>query len=171
MTAGWDAPGPGSWELDDLHKATTYTRPFLELAAPAMGDGFALIGERYGLPFDRLDVRSVQGKAYGRMVVTAAPPPKAGKPERVPPAAALRVLCRVHPALRRRAKAAVAALADRRWLVEAEAWWATERPPRSPRTSASSSASPRSAPITQRWPISWPTPPPTCGSASCATSA
>lgn len=126
-TNDWVAPGPGSWALDDTHKTTSYTRPYADIAVPAIGDGFAAIGNLYGLPFERLELATVRGRMYARMVITGAPAPKAGKVEQAPPAFVLRILSRLHPALRRRAAIATRAVAERRWRVEADRWWTTAR--------------------------------------------
>ena len=127
MSTGWEAPAGGWWQLEEVHVKGWQPVVFQELAPEAFKLGFQHSGERYGLPIDYLDMRFVNGHCYARMRVLGAPEPKRGKASSAPPAFVLWVLARVHPGLRRRAKIARAALAERRWRVDRDQWAAHDR--------------------------------------------
>lgn len=118
----WDPPAGGQWELETVHVQGWLPQMFQERAPEAFKIGFQRVGERYGLPVDYLDIRFVNAHCYARMRVLGAPEPKRGKPSSAPPTWVLKVLSRVHPALRRRARAARAALAERRWHADLDRW-------------------------------------------------
>jgi pyruvate,water dikinase len=126
----WDPPGPGSWSLDRVYKRTTITRPFQDLFAPAMADGFHQFTSRYGLPLDHIDIRYVNGYGYGQPRLAGVPAKaqeKAGPP---PPRFVLRVMSRLIPELRRRTRAAKRTLAEKRWRTDRAEWEARRRPAR-----------------------------------------
>ena len=62
-----------------------------------------------------IEVRFVNDHCYARVRPVGAPEPKPGKPSKAPPGFVLWVLARLHPELRRRAKAARRALDERLW--------------------------------------------------------
>ena len=109
----WDPPAGGSWQLETVHVAGAQPRLFQERAPAAFKEGFQLVGRRYGMPIDSMDLRFVNEHCYVRVRPVGAPEPKPGKVSKAPPALVLKVLARVHPELRRRAKAARRALAAR----------------------------------------------------------
>jgi phosphohistidine swiveling domain-containing protein len=130
-TLDWTIDEPGVWELDATYKHGSYTVPWQDVFASAIGDGFASVGERYGLPFERLHVRFVNGRQYGRMAIVGVPPPRPGRAERPPPPPfVLRLLTRLHPALRRRSSTARRVLAERTWRRDVERWHSEIRPRR-----------------------------------------
>ena len=96
------APGPGGWMLlaDHFPGALTpeYQRIYAETAPAGMADYMA----RYGVLAKGIDVGFVHGHLY------IAPVPLAGPREmrRTPPSAAVWLMARLHPAFRRRARAA-----------------------------------------------------------------
>jgi pyruvate,water dikinase len=127
VTVTWDPPGGGWWQLEEVHVRGWQPRVFQERAPEAFKLGFRASAERYGLPIDYLDVRFVNDHCYARMRAVGAPEPKRGKSSSTPPAVVLKVLSRVHPGLRRRARNAVAALAERRWHADRRRWEAHDR--------------------------------------------
>ena len=118
----WDPPAGGGWQLEAVHASGAQPLVFQERAPAAFKDGFQRAGVRYGIPIDYLDMRFVNDHCYIRMRAVGAPEPKPGRVGGAPPARVLKVLARAHPELRRRAKAARRALADRTWRVDAERW-------------------------------------------------
>ncbi len=101
----WDPPAGGSWLLESAHVQGGQPRIFQERAPRAFRTGFARSAARYGLPIDYLDTRFVNDHCYVRMRPLGAPEPKRGKPGSPPPTLVLWVVCRLHPQLRRRARA------------------------------------------------------------------
>jgi pyruvate,water dikinase len=113
--------------LDEVHVNGWVPRVFQERAPEAFKMGFRPNGERYGLPIDYLDVRFVNDHCYVRMRPLGAPEPKRGRPSKPPPAFVMKVLTRVHPSFRRRARNARAALAERRWREDRDRWVTHDR--------------------------------------------
>lgn len=117
-------PGPGSWSLDTTHHGrrpvTAYLRP---LYVEAFTEGMGEVIERYGLPLAELRMGVVEGCGYVRPMAVGEPE----EPKGPPPALVMKVLSRLHPVLRRRNKVARAALAERRWRDEVDAWFSHER--------------------------------------------
>jgi phosphohistidine swiveling domain-containing protein len=107
----FDPPGPGFWELESSHHGLRPLSPFLRDTYLRAGlAGFQEMLERYGLP-----LASIQGEKPGAA-------PSAGPPPRL-----LKVLVRVHPTLRRRARTARQAIAERRWRQEVDQWFDHDR--------------------------------------------
>jgi rifampicin phosphotransferase len=110
MTIAWTAPGGGQWQLESTHLRGAQPKVFQEIAVRGFGEGFRDAAAAYGLPIDHVEVRFVNDHCYARMVPVGAPAPKPGRASAAPPAAALWLLARLHPEMRRRAKAARRAL-------------------------------------------------------------
>lgn len=122
MTITWDAPAGGLWALETLHLPGAVPRLFQERVPDALRRGFQPASQRYGLPIDYLEFHFVNDHCYARMRVVGAPDPKPGKETKAPPNAVLWLLARLHPALRRRGRAAQAALAGRIWHHDLARW-------------------------------------------------
>ena len=122
MTITWDAPAGGLWALDTLHLPGAVPRLFEERAPDAMARGFRSLSQRYGLPIDYLELRFVNDHCYARVRAVGAPDPKPGKETSPPPGFVLWLLARLHPELRRRGRAAKAALTERRWHDDIARW-------------------------------------------------
>lgn len=60
----FDPPGPGSWSLDSVHVPRPFSRFQAEILPPNLAAGFRESTRRYGLLFDTLDWRMVNGLAY-----------------------------------------------------------------------------------------------------------
>jgi pyruvate,water dikinase len=122
VTITWEAPAGGLWALDTLHLPGAVPRVFQERAPDAMARGFRALSRRYGLPIDYLELRFVNDHCYARIRAVGAPDPKPGKETSAPPGFVLWLLARLHPELRRRGRAAKAALAERRWHDDLARW-------------------------------------------------
>jgi pyruvate,water dikinase len=72
----FDAPGPGSWELDAVHFPRPATAYWAKMHPAPFGRGFAELAASYGLPFLTREVTYLNGFMYG----TVRPLP----PEEVP---------------------------------------------------------------------------------------
>ena len=115
---------PGYWERDNFHEPVP-TSPFgrvlpYEQILKAFPAAFA----EFGILIDRAEVAFIGGWIYPQMIPVGAPPPGRG-PRKPPPRWLLRILMRVHPAIRRRVRAAREAIASdlpaaviRRWFEE-----------------------------------------------------
>ncbi len=74
----FDPPGPGSWVLDSVHVPRPFSRFQAEIHPPSLAEGFRESARRYGLLFDTLDWRIVNGFAY----FAVPPAPEAEVPVR-----------------------------------------------------------------------------------------
>ncbi|HYD09642.1 MAG TPA: PEP-utilizing enzyme [Acidimicrobiales bacterium] len=126
----WDAPGPGAWEVDLTHRLRPATVPMQEMWPAAFEAGFAVTFAGAGMPLVTLRARYVNGYSYGQAQPVGAPDPKPGRASGPPPPLVLKVLSRVHPEMRRRARTAAAAFRDRTWRADAERWRTVVRPAR-----------------------------------------
>jgi len=120
----FEPPGPGSWELDSSHQSRPRGRLMSELFDDNFTDGFRSTFARYGMPLEALVAKTVNGWVYMKAKPVGAPEKAGGSP---PPDIVLKLVTRLHPELRRRTRTARAALAEKRWLRDAETW-TTERP-------------------------------------------
>jgi pyruvate,water dikinase len=123
MTATFEPPGPGGWMQLRDHFPGALTLEVQRLFAAAQTAGSASYMAAYGVLARNLEVAFVHGHLY------IAPVPLAGPREmkRTPPAAAVWLVSRLHPAFRRRTRAAGRALADRPWRAVAQRWKDEER--------------------------------------------
>ena len=122
VTITWEPPGGGQWQLETVHVPGGQPLLFQELASAGFKQGLQAMGKRYGIPIDYLDLRWVNDHCYARMRPVGAPEPKRGKPSGPPPAIVMKALTRLHPELRRRAKAAARMLAEQGWHDDLARW-------------------------------------------------
>lgn len=128
MTVEWKAPAGGLWELETTHVRGGQPRVFQERATRAFRDPFKVTAARYGLPIECIEARFVNDHCYARVRPVGAPEPKPGKASKAPPGFVLWALARLHPELRRRAKAARRALDERVWREDLREWERAGRP-------------------------------------------
>jgi phosphohistidine swiveling domain-containing protein len=124
VDAQFDAPESGMWNLDRSHfpGGTTPIAMWLMEGCPA---GMRRAFEEIGMPADTLDVKFVRGFMYTRLRPLISPNRAVTK---LPPAAVLKLAARLHPAMRRRAKQAAKALAERPWRRVVADWQMSIRP-------------------------------------------
>jgi rifampicin phosphotransferase len=123
--ATFDAPGPGRWALDRSHHPGGVTPISKWLMENAMEAGLGRAFAELGNPAHSLRARFVNGFMYTRLRPLLGPdkPPK-----KLPPAFVLTVATRVHPAFRKRTRAAESSLRDKIWRDVIEQWNTTIRP-------------------------------------------
>ncbi|MEM7323982.1 MAG: PEP-utilizing enzyme [Actinomycetota bacterium] len=119
----FDAPGPGRWAVDLVHHPAGITNFVGAILPAATTDGFAVGYRRYGMPLAGVDQRVVNGYTYHRAI-----PIIEAKGRRPPPDWLVRLGPWLHPELRARRLAAVAAVEQRLWLDDLEKWQSKDRP-------------------------------------------
>jgi rifampicin phosphotransferase len=91
----------------------------------SMAKGMRRVFAEVGVPADALQARFVNGFMYTRLRPLIRPDHASTK---LPPKPILRIVTHLHPAFRRRAKAAAAALRNRPWLEVSQRWATQLRP-------------------------------------------
>jgi phosphohistidine swiveling domain-containing protein len=122
-TTSHEAPGSGFWSRDPSHMSEPPSLSTAELLFPAFESGHASGFARYGSLLERLQTAGVDGWMYVRARPVGAPE----KPGATPPRLAFKLLLRLHPALRRRARAARSAIAAELWRRDAEDCFSARR--------------------------------------------
>jgi rifampicin phosphotransferase len=122
----FEPPAPGQWELETSHHGLRPLSPFLrDTYRRAFEAGIVEPLQRYGLPLATVEAKFVNGCLYMRPLAVGEKPGSA--PKAPPPTFVLKLLVRVHPELRRRAKTAGQAFARRRWREEVDQWFDHDR--------------------------------------------
>lgn len=116
-------PGPGTWENDTSHCPPAATPLFQRLAAESMTEAYREVFAEWGAPLQTMEVRFVNGKMYRRLVPLIG----AGRSAPPPPRPVLWAATRLHPAFRRRERAARRTLAERPYLAVIDRWVEGER--------------------------------------------
>jgi pyruvate,water dikinase len=118
-----EAP-PGYWERDDFHEPVPLSPFGRVLLLEQIIKNFPAACAEFGIMLERIEPAFIGGWIYSRVVPVGAPSPGRGRPH-PPPPWLLRTLLRLHPAIRRRAHAALRAIASdlpasviRRWAEE-----------------------------------------------------
>ncbi len=119
------APGPGHWSLDRSHYPGGTTPISQWLIGESMAAGMERVMAEIGAPVRRVEARFVNGFMYTRVwpLIGGDKPAK-----RLPPLPILKLVARLHPEFRRRAKQATITLRDRPALDVARRWDAEIRP-------------------------------------------
>ena len=125
MTATFEAPGPGHWELDRSHFPGGTTPICQWLMTESMQAGISRVMEEQGVPARTIQARFVNGYMYTRLVplIGGDKPPK-----KLPPLFVLRAATRIHPEFRRRTRTARQSFDARPWNAVAERWHTEMRP-------------------------------------------
>jgi phosphohistidine swiveling domain-containing protein len=118
-----DVP-PGYWERDTFHEPVPLSPFGRVLLMEQILKVFPAAFADFGILLDRAENAFIGGWMYRQMIPVGAPPPGRGRPG-PPPRWLLRLLMRVHPAIRRRTRAAQQAVDGdlpgtiiRRWTEE-----------------------------------------------------
>jgi rifampicin phosphotransferase len=118
QTRSFEAPGPGSWELDQTHFARPLTPLYAEMIAEPFARGFGEGTRRYGLLLDTLVPHPVNGFGYMQARPVGAPP-GATKP---PPRLLYKGLQILHPEMRRRIATSRVAFEQKLWREDLRRW-------------------------------------------------
>ncbi|MGI9646671.1 MAG: hypothetical protein ACR2O6_15295, partial [Ilumatobacteraceae bacterium] len=122
----FEPPAPGRWELETAHHGLRPLSPFLRNAYQrAFEGGIVEPLERYGLPLASIEAKFVHGCLYMHPLAIGEKP--GSTPKAPPPAFVMKLLARLHPELRRRAKNAERAFAERSWRQEVDQWFDHDR--------------------------------------------
>ncbi|MEO8857595.1 MAG: PEP-utilizing enzyme [Burkholderiaceae bacterium] len=117
-TLAFDAPDSGVWEQDGAHSPRPATR-FLQ---EAFGDGFVKGFQGgtacYGLMLDHLEPFYINGFLYHKAVIVGAPKNAKGPPPKI----VFKLMCLLHPAIRRRLKTAATVLQEKPWRGHLNHW-------------------------------------------------
>jgi phosphohistidine swiveling domain-containing protein len=118
-----DVPA-GYWERDDFHEPVPISPFGRVLLTEQIMKVFPAAFAEFGILLDRVEAAFIGGWIYRQAVPVGAPPAGRGRPS-APPRWLLRILMRLHPAIRRRTGAARQAIASelaatviRRWTDE-----------------------------------------------------
>jgi pyruvate,water dikinase len=123
MNDAYTPPGPGLWDLDISHFDRPFSRFVGDLLPAAYEEGQRDSFQRMGLPADTVALRLVDGFAYTQLMPLAGPP--GGKP---PPAWIFKIITRLHPEMRRRARRAREVVEQRLWLEQLRHWDEERKP-------------------------------------------
>lgn len=94
---------PGSWMRDSTHQP----RPPSPLSTTLFeGTSFPVVFGEYGVMVDDIEFAIIGGWTYAQVRPVGTPRPRANGPERVPPRWLLYLAMKLHPTIRRRARAA-----------------------------------------------------------------
>jgi phosphohistidine swiveling domain-containing protein len=122
----FEPPGPGQWELETAHHGLRPLSPFIrDSYRRAFEAGIVEPMQRYGVPLATVQAKFVHGCLYMRPLAVGEKP--GSTPKAAPPAFVMKLIARVHPELRRRAKTAEQAFAHRRWRQEVDQWFDHDR--------------------------------------------
>jgi rifampicin phosphotransferase len=111
-------PSPGAWELETTHMTRPLSRWIAHQLPPAFIRGFQAGTAHYGMLLDYLEMRVVDGFAYGCMRPVGAPKTAKGPP----PKPVMWLLTRLHPELRRRNKRAREVFENKLWRDDVARW-------------------------------------------------
>ncbi len=120
----WEAPGVGRWDLDLAHCLGSMTPIMQDVHADSMTSGIRELFATLGMPAETIDTRFVNGYLYGRLRPLLTPDKAAKK---APPALAVKLVFKLHPKMRRRAKRAEVTLETKPWRGVIRDWSGHER--------------------------------------------
>ena len=119
MTAvTFEAPDPGIWEQDGTHFPRPMTRFLQEAFREGFIRGFKTGTACYGLLLDHIEPGFVNGFFYNKKVIVGAPE-NAKAP---PPKLVFKLMCLLHPEMRRRLKRASTVLQEKPWRAHMQNW-------------------------------------------------
>ncbi|HTL37985.1 MAG TPA: PEP/pyruvate-binding domain-containing protein [Kofleriaceae bacterium] len=133
----WVPPGEGGWRRDDAHVNTVLTGFMDKLLWETQGAGLAEGFAYYGAMLAGFDYQWIAGRAYMRPKIAGAPaqkiwgdkaPAKIKGAGKLPPRFVFKLLMKLHPAMRKRARRAEEVYRTKAWRPVIERW-ATELKP------------------------------------------
>lgn len=123
-TVPFEAPGPGSWELDYSHFDADCSRIVRDAMEVGIYEGMETGMARVGAPIRTVEAAFINGRFYRRLVPLIG----AGRNLPEPPKIVLKIATRLHPEFRRRTELAATVLEERSWNDELEQWEAEWKP-------------------------------------------
>lgn len=118
MEKKFEAPGPGSWQLETTHFSGPITQYMQALHPEHFARGFKEGTRRYGSLLSHLQPGIVNGFVYMKQVVVG----EGEKPRSLPPKLIFMLVTRLHPEFRRRGRSCKRAIRNRLWLTDLEEW-------------------------------------------------
>ena len=115
----WTSPGPGHWALDRSHVNRPATLISQEIQTRSTAIGTRRTFRDLGAPLDALDFRFVNGLVYSRVRPLIRPDHPATS---LPPLPILKLMIRIHPEMRRRARTSGTTLIERPWRKVCDDW-------------------------------------------------
>ncbi len=119
----WEPPGPGTWTHEAAHAPGAPTPWFRLFNGLSMEEGMRTAFARYGAPLETMQVAFPNGRYYLRLRPLVGGDSKM----RPPPKAVLWLVTRLHPAFRRRNRAALDTFANKRWREAVDRWYGRQR--------------------------------------------
>jgi len=113
------APDAGVWEQDGTHSPRPSTRFAQEAFPEGFMKGFKLGTSQYGLLLDHLEPAFVNEFCYYKGIIVGAPKNARGGP---PPKLVFKLLCMLHPEMRRRVSRASTVLQEKPWREHIRNW-------------------------------------------------
>jgi phosphohistidine swiveling domain-containing protein len=107
----FEAPGPGSWQLDAEHNERPHSRWISDLLPRIYTEGFRAGMAHYGALLETIEMKILHGFAYLAMRPVGAPPEARG----APPRPIFWLLTRLHPEMRRRVRRAEEVFRTKVW--------------------------------------------------------
>ncbi|MBA3655502.1 MAG: hypothetical protein H0W70_15070, partial [Actinobacteria bacterium] len=126
VAAAWVPPGKGRWALERSHFGGRFTVAYREVYRRGQHDGMRAAMARYGAPISHMAIEFLNDRPYMRIVPLVDPPGRMGS--RQPPAFMVWLLARVHPAFRRRNRAAREMLESQLWRADGRRWYEEQKP-------------------------------------------
>ena len=119
MNVVFEAPGPGQWALDRSHMPGGCTALVQELMSATEPTAMRRVFAELGAPVETMSVAFVHGHIYTRLRPLIAPDRPSAKS---PPKWVLKLVVRVHPEMRRRARTATDVFASAPWNAVIHDW-------------------------------------------------
>lgn len=116
----FEAPGGGAWMLDTTHHGRRPVSRFMQpIVSEVFPSALTAVCERFGLPMAEFRAAIVHGCFYMRPVGIGEPDDPKGEP----PLVVLKLVSRLHPEMRRRARTARKAWNDKLWREDVDNWF------------------------------------------------
>ena len=120
----FEPPGKGPWELESTHGSRPMTRITQIAFLEGFPIGFAEGTGRYGVLLSHLEPGFSQSFMYAQPAPVGAPKGAMGPP----PKPILQLVSRLHPEMRKRHKAAAAAISGKLWREDLKNWDEVDKP-------------------------------------------
>ena len=120
----FEAPGPGSWEIENVHFPRPMTQVAIENFSQPFFEGFREGAARYGSMVDGPKNVAVNRFPYAQMLPAGRDSNAGG----LPPKFVFKALQLLHPEFSCRKRNAAQSMADRLWLEDSREWEQVAKP-------------------------------------------